>query len=61
MTKEMMNEAKVFYNNLSEYNKLNVKFQIYINCKSMDENDENCMIWFKIPLNEFIKEFDIES
>jgi hypothetical protein len=58
MNNEMMKEVKVFYENLNENKKKNVKFQIYIECKSID-NEEKCMIWWNIPLNEFIKEFGI--
>ena len=58
MTSEMKKEAKVFYENLNEKNKKNLKFQIYIKCKSIVA-EENCMIWWKITLDEFIKEFGI--
>lgn len=58
MSKEMMEESRVFYNNLDEHNKKNVKFQIYIKCKSIDD-EKKCMIWLNTSLNEFIKEFDV--
>jgi hypothetical protein len=58
MTNEMMKETKVFYENLDENNKKNVKFQIYIKCKFIGRED-NFMIWWKISSNEFIKEFRI--
>jgi hypothetical protein len=58
MTNEMMKETKLFYENLDENTKKNVKFQIYIKCKSMGGN-ENFMIWWKISQNEFIKDFSI--
>jgi fibrillarin-like rRNA methylase len=57
MSDEIMKETKIFYENLNEYNKENVKFQIYIKCESID-NNENFMIWWNISLNEFIKKFN---
>ena len=56
MTNEMKTEAKVFYDNLDESNKQNVKFKIYTECKSMD-NKEKCMIWLNTSRIQFIKEF----
>jgi hypothetical protein len=58
MTNEMIEEVKSFYDNLDENSKKNLKFQIYRNCKSI-EGEENCMIWLKISLNEFIRDFGI--
>jgi hypothetical protein len=58
MSNEMIEEVKAFYDNLDENSKKNLKFQIYRNCKSI-ENQENCMIWFDIPFNKFITEFCI--
>jgi hypothetical protein len=58
MSNEMMEEVKVFYTNLDENSKKNVKLKIYRNCKST-ENKENCMIWCDISLNNFIIEFGV--
>jgi hypothetical protein len=58
MNNEMIEEVKEFYGNLDENNKKNVKFQIYRNCKSI-EDEENCMIWLNISLNQFITDFSI--
>ena len=58
MSNEMMEEVKAFYANLDENSKKNVKLKIYRNCKSI-ENEENCMIWFDISLNNFIIYFGI--
>ena len=56
MSNEMIEEVKAFYENLDENSKKNLKFQIYRNCKSI-EDEENCMIWFNISLNKFITDF----
>jgi hypothetical protein len=58
MSNEMIEEVKTFYNNLDENSKKNLKFQIYRNCKSIEDED-NCMIWFDISLNKFITYFGI--
>jgi hypothetical protein len=58
MSNEIIEEVKVFYANLDENSKTNVKFKIYINCKSI-ENEENCMIWFDITLNKFLTDFGV--
>ena len=58
MTNEMMEEAKVFYANLDENSKKNVKIKIYTKSKSID-NTESCMIWFNISLNNFIIYFGV--
>lgn len=58
ISNEMMKETKAFYENLNEDIKKNIKFKIYKNCKSIDD-DTNFMIWLNISLNEFIKEFDV--
>ena len=58
MSHEMIQEAKLFYEKLDENNKKNIKFQIYTKCESID-NKENCMIWWNISLNDFIKQFNI--
>ena len=58
MTNEMIEEVKSFYENLDENSKKNLKFQIYINCKSI-EDEGNCMIWLDISLNKFITDFGI--
>ena len=58
MTNEMIEEVKVFYSNLDEKTKTNVKFKIYKNCKSI-ENEDNYMIWHDISLNTFITCFGI--
>lgn len=55
MSNEMIEEVKSFYTNLDENIKKNLKFQIYRNCKSI-EDEGDCMIWFKISLNNFIRE-----
>ena len=54
----MMEEVKVFYANLDENSKKNVKLKIYRFCKSVD-NKENCMIWCDISHNNFVIEFGI--
>ena len=56
MTNEMIEEVKIFYKNLDENSKKNLKFQIYINCKSI-EDEGNCMVWFNISFNKFITDF----
>jgi len=56
MTNELLQDAFQMYENLDENNKRNVKFQIYLRCKSID-NKDNCMIWLNLSLKEFIKEF----
>lgn len=58
MSNEMMKEVKIFYENLDENSKKNVKFKIYRNCKSI-ENNESCMIWFDISLKNFIIDFSV--
>jgi hypothetical protein len=58
MSNEMIEEVKAFYDNLDENSKKKLKFQIYINCKSI-EDEENCMIWLNISLNQFITDFGI--
>jgi hypothetical protein len=58
MTNEMFEEVKAFYTNLDENSKKDLKFQIYINCKSI-EDEGNCMIWLDISLNKFITDFGI--
>jgi len=58
MSNEMIEEVKAFYDNLDENSKKNLKFQIYRNCKSI-EDEENCMIWLNISLNQFITDFGI--
>jgi hypothetical protein len=58
MSNEMIEEVKAFYHNLDENSKKDLKFQIYRNCKSI-EDEENCMIWFNISLNKFITDFGI--
>jgi hypothetical protein len=58
MSDEMIEKVKSFYDNLDENSKKNLKFQIYRNCKSI-ENKENCMIWLNISLNKFITDFSI--
>jgi hypothetical protein len=54
----MIEEVKSFYHNLDENIKKNLKFQIYRNCKSI-EDEGDCMIWFNISLNQFITDFGI--
>ena len=54
----MINEVKAFYDHLDENSKKNLQFQIYRNCKSI-EDEENCMIWLNISLNQFITDFGI--
>lgn len=56
MSNKMIEEVKVFYSNLDENSKTNVKIKIYRKCNSI-ENKENCMIWFDISLNKFITDF----
>ena len=58
MTNEQMEEVKVFYANVDENSKTNVKIKIYRNCKSI-ENKENCMIWCDISLHNFIIDFGV--
>ena len=58
MSNEMMEEVKVFYNNLDENNKQNLKFKIYKNCKSI-EDEGDFMIWLNISRNQFITDFGI--
>jgi hypothetical protein len=58
MSNELIEEVKAFYENLDENSKKNLKFQIYIKCKSI-EDGENCMIWWNVSLNEFITYFGI--
>lgn len=58
ISNEMIEEVKSFYYNLDENIKKKLKFQIYRNCKSI-EDEENFMIWLKISLNEFITYFGI--
>lgn len=58
MSNEMIKEVKVFYKNLDESSKKNVKFQIYRNCKSIDDEGD-CMIWLDASLNHFIADFGI--
>lgn len=58
MSNEMIEEVKVFYANLDENSKTNVKCKIYRNCKSI-ENEENCMIWCDISLNKFLIDFGV--
>jgi hypothetical protein len=58
MNDEIKKEAKVFYENLNGNDKNNVKFQIYTKCECIDYK-EDCMIWWNISLNEFIKEFSV--
>jgi hypothetical protein len=56
ISNEMMEETKIFYKNLDENTKKDVKFQIYRKCNSI-EDEENCMIWWNTQLNKFIKDF----
>jgi hypothetical protein len=58
MTNEIIEEVKSFYENLDEISKKNLKFQIYKNCKSI-EDEGDCMIWLNISLNNFISDFGI--
>jgi len=58
MSNEMIEEVKAFYENLDENSKKKLKFQIYINFKSI-EDEGNCMIWLDISLNKFITDFGI--
>jgi hypothetical protein len=58
MSNEMIEEVKSFYTNLDENSKKNLKFQIYRNCKSI-EDEGDCMIWLNISLNKFITDFGI--
>jgi len=58
MSNEMIEEVKSFYENLDENSKKNLKFQIYRNCKSI-EDEGDCMIWLNISLNQFITVFSI--
>jgi hypothetical protein len=50
MSNEIIEEANACYRNLDENAKKNAKFQIYRNCKSIDDK-ENCMIWWDIDPN----------
>jgi hypothetical protein len=58
MTNEMIQEVKAFYENLDENSKQKLKFQIYRNCESIDD-ERNCMIWWDISLDKFITDFGI--
>jgi hypothetical protein len=58
MSNEMIETVKAFYDNLDENSKKNLKFKIYKNCKSI-EDEENCMIWLNITLNQFITDFGV--
>jgi len=58
MSNEIITEVKTFYKNLDENIKKKLKFQIYRNCKSIEDED-TCMIWFDISLNKFISYFGI--
>lgn len=58
MSNEMIEEVKVFYHNLDENSKKNLKFKIYRNCKSI-EDEGDCMIWLNISLNNFITDFGV--
>ena len=49
MSNEMIEEVKLFYTNLDENSKKNLKFQIYRNCKSIDDEGD-CMIWLNTSL-----------
>jgi hypothetical protein len=55
---EMIREAKIFYENINDSDKKNIKFQIHKKCKSI-YNDEEFMIWWNISLDEFIKIINI--
>ena len=58
MYNEMIEKVKDFYNNLDENSIKNLKFQIYRNCKSIEDED-TCMIWLNISLNEFVTAFGV--
>ena len=58
MSNEMIKEVKSFYENLDENIKKKLKFQIYKNCKSIEDEGE-CMICLNISLNNFISDFGI--
>jgi hypothetical protein len=58
ITNQIIEEVKTFYTNLDENSKKNLKFQIYRNCKSI-ENEGDCMIWLNISLDKFITDFGI--
>ena len=58
MSNEMIEEVKAFYYNLDENSKKKLKFKIYRNCKSI-EDEGGCMIWLNISLNNFITYFGI--
>lgn len=58
MSNEMIEEVRAFYYSLDENRKQKLKFQIYRNCKSI-EDEENCMIWLNTTLNQFITEFGV--
>ena len=56
MSDEMMEEVKAFYAKLDETSKKNVKIKTYRNCKSIENNNNNCMIWCNTSHNNFITE-----
>jgi hypothetical protein len=58
MSNEMIEELKVFYSNLGENSKTNLKIKIYRKCKSIESN-EIFMIWCDISLNKFISDFGV--
>ncbi len=51
--REMMNEARSFYQNM----KRNVKIQIYRKCKSIDEGEDEFMIWWSISHMGFLTKY----
>jgi len=57
MTNELIKDVKLFYENLDEDNKNNIKFQIYIKCKSICYLDDNIMVWWNISIEDFIKKY----
>ena len=58
MSYETIVETKLFYENLDENDKKNIKFKIYTKYEN-NHDTENFMVWLNISLNYFIKQFGI--
>jgi hypothetical protein len=60
MSDEKKKEAKLFYNELSEYERTKVRFEIYKEfCSTYSDSDEVYMMWESITLNYFLRNFSI--
>lgn len=58
MSDEKRKEVKLFYNGLSENDKMKVRFEMYTEASST-YNNEVFMMWESIPLDYFIQKFSI--